>query len=279
MQLSKFEYSIYQNWTKEFYHVCKQVGTRVAYQATKLIVNCPSGWSLYLSLPLCVDHLSQHHSNRETGTAIYHQSKNPTTSELTLLTFTFEDRSCILLVVVFQQIFSAKYHLYLHLVNFKSRVLFVVFVFSQKSESENYLYLYSAKYLNPNIICIAIWPKTWIQILFRILFDPSSASNPMANPQKNCLLMLLLEFWITQSRLDSDRQMSGKFFHLAKNRVKVFERRNCLQTWIYTVVRAQKSIKEILRLLAYSIPDIIVPLTSDKMFRSQKNLKIGFAVE
>ena len=70
MQLSKFEYSIYQNWTKEFCHVCKQVGTRVASQATKLIVNCPSGWSLYLSLPLWVDHQSQHHSNRETGTAM-----------------------------------------------------------------------------------------------------------------------------------------------------------------------------------------------------------------
>ena len=72
MQLSKFEYSIYQNWTKEFCHVCKQVGTRVASQATKLIVNCPSGWSLYLSLPLWVDHQSQHHSNRETGTAMYY---------------------------------------------------------------------------------------------------------------------------------------------------------------------------------------------------------------
>ena len=167
MQLSKFEYSIYQNWTKEFCHVCKQVGTRVASQATKLIVNCPSGWSLYLSLPLCVDHLSQRHSNIKTGTTMYHQTKNPTTSELTSLTLTFEDRSCILLVLVFQQIFSAKYHFYLHLVNFQSRVLFIEYVFGQESESENCLYLYSANYMNPNIICIPIWPKIWIQILFR----------------------------------------------------------------------------------------------------------------
>ena len=98
---------------------------------------------------------------------LYHQTKNPTTSELTSLTLTFEDRSCILLVLVFQQIFSAKYHFYLHLVNFQSRVLFIEYVFGQESESENCLYLYSAKYMNPNIICIPIWPKIWIQILFR----------------------------------------------------------------------------------------------------------------
>ena len=35
-----------------------------------LLVNCPSGWSLHLSLAVCVDHQSQHHSNREKGPAM-----------------------------------------------------------------------------------------------------------------------------------------------------------------------------------------------------------------
>ena len=34
-----------------------------------LLVNFPSRWSLSLSFALCVD--PQHHSNRETGTAMY----------------------------------------------------------------------------------------------------------------------------------------------------------------------------------------------------------------
>ena len=35
------------------------------------LVDCPSRWSLYLSLALWVE--SQHHSNRETGTAMYYR--------------------------------------------------------------------------------------------------------------------------------------------------------------------------------------------------------------
>ena len=104
------------------------------------------------------------------------------------------------------------------------RKLFV-FVFGQISESEYNLYCYLTENLNSNII--------------QNINRSQLCIKPNGKPTKNCLLMLLLQFWITQSRLDSDRQMSGKFFHLAKNRVKVFERRNCLQTWIYTVVRAK----------------------------------------
>ena len=36
------------------------------------VVNCPSRWSLYLSLALCLHHLSAH-SNRETGTAMHYR--------------------------------------------------------------------------------------------------------------------------------------------------------------------------------------------------------------
>ena len=46
-------------------------------KATWTIVNCPSRWSLYLSLALalCVDHQSWHHSNREMGRALYYMYK------------------------------------------------------------------------------------------------------------------------------------------------------------------------------------------------------------
>ena len=46
-----------------------QQETSLEYQ-TLLLVNCPSRWSLYLILALCVNY---HHSNRETVTAMYYQ--------------------------------------------------------------------------------------------------------------------------------------------------------------------------------------------------------------